>query len=318
MSRSEGASSMDEHVGVVGGYLEMDAQTRARYEKWKRNRIKKRVIYPGVGGLCMMILIIVLVLYNSGQRVEGTSTTDLTYAVKPIVELDFASMISRRRGPIVYLFNAHPLEMIGSTYEDQFEGEMSIVELTHILADYLESYGISTLVEARCVNAKLLENNWEFYMSYDAARYFVYDVIRRYPSLQFFVDLHRDGIPHYYATAQINGSSYARVLFVIGTDNPVGYHASYAVARQLHNMLEERKPGISRAIFRSGGEGRDGVYSQDISPMVQLIEIGTITSTVEEVSRTASILAQVLAEYVLIITESGLDIKDSIQFAQND
>ena len=60
------------------------------------------------------------------------------------------------------------------------------------------------------------------------------------------------------------------------------------------------KQAISRSIFYSGDSpGRDGVYSQDISPMVQLIEIGTITSTVEEVSRSVEILADVLAEYIL-------------------
>ena len=91
-------------------------------------------------------------------------------------------------GPLVYIFNAHPLEMIESTFDNLFVGGMNIVELSHILAGHLEADGIPTLVEDRCVNARLYANDWGFYRSYYAARYYLYDVIERYPSLQFFID----------------------------------------------------------------------------------------------------------------------------------
>jgi len=276
------------------GVSKMDAQTRARYEKWKRNRIKRRIIFPGIGLLFALIVLIVMIV-SWGSEEDADDSSD----IEPTVANEFESKTLPSE-PTIYLFNAHPLEMIGSPFGNPYVGEMSIIEVTHILAGYLESHGISTLVEEQCVDAKLHRNSWEFYMSYYAARYFVLDVIERYPSLDFFLDLHRDGIPHEYATAEIDGRSYARILFVIGTDNPIGYAASYAVARELHDMLEEQKPGISRGVFTSGGSGRDGVYSQDISPMLQLIELGTYTSTVEEVSRTVEVLAEVLAEFLTL------------------
>ena len=306
---------MDEYTKIAD--LTMDEETRARYEKWKRNRIKKRVILPGIGVLCVIILIFVIVL-RSPEGVEGTEVVESIESfentegnieelyVSKSIKLESQSeseYILYEETPIVYLFNAHPRELIGSTYDNQFVGEMNIVEVTQILADQLESYGISTLLEDRCVDAKLSNNNWGFYMSYYAARYFVLDAIDRYSSLEFFIDIHRDGVNHEHATVVIDGVSYAQILFVIGTDNPKGYDASDEVARELHDMLEERKPGISRGIFYSGGPGRDGVYSQDISPMVQLIELGTITSTIEEVYHTIEILAEVLAEYVLSLHE---------------
>jgi len=201
-------------------------------------------------------------------------------------------------GPNVYIFNTHPLEMIGSTFADLFVGEMNIVELSHILANRLESLGISTLVEERCTNERLLTNGWRFYRSYYASRYFLYDVTERYPSLQFFVDLHRDGIPHQYARVDIDNRPYARVLFVVGTDNPIGYDASYEMARTLHDMMEERRPGISRGLWLSGGEGRNGVYNQDFASTLQLIELGTVETTTYEAMNTIEILAEVLAEFI--------------------
>ena len=275
----------------------MDAETRARYEEWKWKRIKKRVIYPGIGLLVMLILLIFMIVSctsnNSDEPTEDMYTEEPTETEESIAEPE--PIIT---GPRIYILNSHPLEMIGSTYSNLFEGDMSIIELSHILAGHLESHGIEAVVEERCVDERLTENNWGFYMSYYAARDFILDAKAQYPSLEFFVDLHRDGIPHRYATAYIAGDYYAQILFVIGTDNPMGYHASYAVARELHQILEEQRPGISRGIFFSGGQSRDGVYSQDISPMIQLIELGTYSSTVEEVNRTVAVLAEVLAEYV--------------------
>jgi len=287
----------------------MDVRTKAKYEEWKWNRIKRRVIFPSIGLLIiLMMLVFIIVSCNSDEEAETTRSTR-SFEL-PLVEVEVE--------PIVYLFNAHPLEMIGSTHENPFVGDMSIVELTHILAGHLESHDIPTLVEERCVDALLSENNWEFYMSYYAAGYFVRDAKAQYPSLAFFVDLHRDGIPHEYATAFIDGESYARVLFVIGTDNPMGYAESYLVATELHEMLEERKPGISRGIFFSGGPGRDGVYSQNISPMIQLIELGTVDSTVEEASRTIEVLAEVLAEYLSLSDEDEDEDHDYVPDSDNE
>ena len=291
----------------------MDEETRVRYEKWKRKRIRKRVVFPGIGLLCVIILLIFLFGEAFGEAYSTEESPVESYVAKLLTKTDVEAEPEieseiNEEAPIVYLFNAHPRELIGSTYENQFEGEMCIVEVTHILADHLESHGISTLVEERCVDAKLKENDWGFYMSYYAARYFVLDAKNQYSSLEFFVDLHRDGVLHEHATAEIDGVAYAQVLFVIGTDNPMGYAASYEVASELHDMLEERKPGISRGIFESGGTpGRDGVYSQDISPMVQLIELGTITSSVEEVSLTVEVLADVIAEYISLSTEDEIE-----------
>jgi len=268
----------------------MDAETRVRYEKWKRDRIRRRIVFPGIG--------LLLILFVCGWMISSCNQDDSG------TNRGFHQQDSGFE-PRVYLFNAHPLEMIGSSFYNLFEGEMSIVELTYVLADQLESHGISTLVEHRSVDDLLRSNGWEFYMSYYAARPFVLDAMEAHSSLEFFIDLHRDGVPREYATVMIDGQSYARILFVVGTDNPEGYAESYAVARELHYLLEERKPGISRGIFRSGGSGRDGVYSQDISPMLVVIELGTVETTVEEAERTVEVLAEVLATYLTEGTDEG-------------
>jgi len=205
--------------------------------------------------------------------------------------------------PLVYIFNTNPQEMIGSTFADLRVGEMNIVELSHIMALIFEEHGIPSLVEDRDVRDILRANGWNFGSSYRASRIFIEERIHQYPTLQFFFDLHRDGIAHDIARADIDGRPYARILFVIGVDNPVGYTENYLMARRLHNMLEELRPGISRGIFISGGSGRNGIYNQDVASTMQLIEIGTVETTIEEAMNTMEILADVLVEYILTYVE---------------
>jgi len=272
----------------------MDAQTRARYEAWKKNKIRRRIIYPSIrlGVLILLLTVLILTLRNCGRDNNTENAIEFGQGIPKIIptisEMD----------PIVYIFNSHPLEMIASTHDNLLVGDMSIVEVSHMLARRFEYHGIPALVEGRCVEAELQRRNWVFEQSFEASRDFVLDAKQSNPSLEFFIDLHRDGIPHRYATVEIDGVNYARILFVIGTDNPQGYSETQHVALEIHALLEEIKPGISRSVFFSGGWGRDGLYGQDITPMLQLIEVGTVDSTVEEMSRTIDILAEAIALYL--------------------
>lgn len=202
--------------------------------------------------------------------------------------------------PIVYLFNSHPHEMIGAPSLARYRegGTDYILEFTHMLASVFADYRIPVLVEDRDVRDVLRRNGWVFGQSYQASRMFIEERYHQYPSLQFFFDIHRDGVPDSVATRIINGESYARIIFVIGFENPY-YEENYAMAMRLHEMLEAKRPGISRGIFPSVGVGRNAVYNQDFSPKLQLIEIGSVQSTREEMVRSTQVLAEVLAEYIL-------------------
>lgn len=201
--------------------------------------------------------------------------------------------------PLVYIYNSHPQEMIGSTFAELAVGEMNVIEFSHSMATIFERHGIPSLVEDRSVVDVLRANDWNFAQSYQASRIFIEERIHQHSTLQFFFDLHRDGIPHELARIDIDGIPYARTLFVIGGDNPVGHEENYAMALALHDMLEEKRPGISRGVFISSGAYKNGVYNQDVARTLQLIEIGTVETTTEEATNTMEVLAEVLAQYML-------------------
>jgi len=201
--------------------------------------------------------------------------------------------------PLVYLFNSHPAEMIGATWADYHVGEMNVIEFNHMIAYIFEKQGIPSLVEDRDVRDIMRPQGWTFAQSYQASRIFIEERINQHPTLQFFFDLHRDGIARELATITIGDRTYGRVLFVIGGHNPAGYVENYQMARQLHNMLEAVRPGLSRGVSVHTGIGQNGVYNQDVAATLQLLEIGTVETTVEEAMNTIEVLADVLATYIL-------------------
>jgi len=206
--------------------------------------------------------------------------------------------------PLVYIFNSHPHEMIASTFADLTVGEMNITQLSQLMAELFEQHQIPVLVETACVSDILRENSWVFSQSFAASRILLEESIAQNPTLEFFFDLHRDGIPLEIARIDINETPYARVLFVIGTEHP-DYQENYEIAKQLHEMLEAVRPGISRGVFMSNGPGRNGVYNQDIASTVQLIEIGSVETTIEEATNTTAILTAVIAEYIKTTTQAN-------------
>jgi len=206
--------------------------------------------------------------------------------------------------PLVYIFNSHPAELIGAPGVGRYrEGTTNILEFSHLMANIFASYSIPSLVEDRDVRDVLRANGWNFNASYQASRIFIEERIFQYPTLEFFFDVHRDAVPDEVARINIGGRYYARVVFVIGLDNPAGYNENLEMAMRLHELLEARRPGISRGIFPSYGNLRNGVYNQDIAPTLQLIEIGSYQSTLEEAINTTEILASVIAEYILTYVE---------------
>ncbi|MEW9106043.1 stage II sporulation protein P [Paenibacillus sp.] len=69
-------------------------------------------------------------------------------------------------------------------------------------------------------------------------------------------------------------------------------------ANEIHERLEKNYPGISRGIFGKTALQGNGEYNQSLSPNSVVIEIGGIDNTLEELYRTADVLADFIADIV--------------------
>ncbi|WP_233254187.1 stage II sporulation protein P [Salipaludibacillus keqinensis] len=162
----------------------------------------------------------------------------------------------------------------------------------------LAKHGIRADVDTTDIGSKLNERNWQYSQSYDMSREIVKDAAEENADIEFFFDLHRDSQPREMTTVEINGVKYAQTLFVIGENNP-NYNENEALARELHQRMDEHYYGLSRGIFAPPvtGSGRNGVYNQDLSYNSLLVEFGGVENSLEEVYRSVELFAEVFSEY---------------------
>lgn len=195
--------------------------------------------------------------------------------------------------PRIYFYNSHPGEEYQADIMNGFGVAPNVTVTNYILQEEFKKRGMDVVVEDRSATDVLDANGWKYARSYDATRTFLESVILEYPTLEYFVDLHRDSVSRSISTVTIGDTNYAKVMFLIGMEN-AGHAANEALTIQIEEYLNSHYEGISRGIYRKSGTGVNGVYNQDFSPNVILIEIGGMENTLEEVYHTCLAIAEAL------------------------
>ena len=168
---------------------------------------------------------------------------------------------------------------------------------SYIFREKLNNLSIPTIVEESDINEILRINSWKYYKSYDVTRMLINDIRKKEKSLKYFIDIHRDSVSHKLSYIKINNKSYARVLFIIGLENK-NYKSNLKFTEGFNQLIEEEYKGLTRGIYKKKGKGVNGVYNQDIDKNVMLIEIGGEENTIEEVTNTIEVLADLFYKYI--------------------
>lgn len=209
---------------------------------------------------------------------------------------------------VVFIYNTHNRESFlphlpgVNDPNKALHHEVNITLVSERLAKSLEAKGIGAQVDKTDFAKKLSERNWEYWRSYEVSRESVVAAFNNNKDLQYVFDLHRDGLGKKHTTAEINGESYAKIMFVIGEDHP-NMEKNLELATELHYLVEEKYPGLSRGVIPQGGSGNNGVYNQDLSEHALLIEIGGVENHLNELYRTADALAEVFSDYYWDVEE---------------
>ena len=190
--------------------------------------------------------------------------------------------------PIIYIYNTHQGE--------EYNG-YSIYEASANFSNKLNNNGISTIFEEQSVGVFLEQNNLKYYKSYDVTKNFIKKAINEYPSLKYFIDFHRDSVGKGRSTVTYNDKSYAKILFLVGLEN-TSYSVNLNNANILNDIIKSKVPNISRGIMEKKGKGVNGVYNQDISGNLFLIEVGGKDNTKEEVENSMNVIYDSLIQYI--------------------
>ncbi|WP_066194187.1 stage II sporulation protein P [Gracilibacillus timonensis] len=248
---------------------------------------------------------------------EGTDYTNLTAESTPpldvVLEERNATTPEEKQGDkqeqqqvdkdVVYLYNTHNRESflpyLPDTNEpnDAFHHEVNVMKISEQLAKDLGNQGIGAAFEQTDIGSLLNEKGWNYSTdSYRASKEVVEAALTDNRDLKYVFDIHRDSQRKEVTTAEIDGDSYARLMIVIGGDNP-NFERNFELAKQLQDLLEKHYPGLSRGIEKYGGEGRNGVYNQDLSDNALTLEFGGVDNTMEELFNTSEAFAEIFSEF---------------------
>ena len=199
--------------------------------------------------------------------------------------------------PKIYLYNTHQTEEYQSSELLEFTIKPTVMINNYILEDIFNKNGYPTIVEERSIKEVLNNNNWKYSSSYKASRIFLEDTYKNNPSLEYFIDLHRDSLTHSKTHINIDGKDYAKILFLIGVENP-NYQKNLILTEKINNKLNEYYPGLSKGILKKGGEGVNGIYNQDFNENVILVEMGGYENTTTEVLNSSLAFAKCFMEAI--------------------
>lgn len=214
-----------------------------------------------------------------------------------IIEKPSIQVNNTNISPLVYIYTTHETESYQDKYLEVYNIKPTVKIVSYILKDYLDDYGIPTIIEEQSITEILRTNNWSYKYSYEASRIAIKNTIINNKSLKLIIDLHRDSSNLSKTLLETNNTKYARILFVVGGENK-NYKENLQVSEKLKDLLEQEIPNITRGIITKKGEGVNGIYNQDLSTKSVLIEIGGQYNEIEEINNTIKILSKVILKYL--------------------
>ena len=197
----------------------------------------------------------------------------------------------------VNIYNSHQLENYSKSNYEVYNITPSIMTASYLMQESLNKQGISSIVEESNFNDYIKQNNWDYNYSYQASRFFINLAKDNYKNLSYFIDIHRYSIKYDYSTIKINDLMYAKVMFVVGLENP-NYQSNLDLMNKINDKLNQAYPGLSRGVIKKEGPNVNGVYNQDISPNSILIEVGGYENKIDEVYNTINILGEIIGEII--------------------
>ena len=175
-----------------------------------------------------------------------------------------------------------------SVYDDQ----SNIYSMKEMMQYYFQLNQMTTTVLDYDVMDDMKSKGVTFNKAYGVVRPVLAEKLKE-EDYDLVIDFHRDSAARKATTLDVNGVVYAKVAFVVGAEHP-GFEANLSYATALSDQLNRMVPGISRGIMKKQGQDVNGVYNQDLSPVMLLIELGGVDNTEVEIERTLAIITQAI------------------------
>ncbi len=196
--------------------------------------------------------------------------------------------------PLVLIYHTHGSE----TYKEEKGKSGSVLDVGKALKKELASYGIASIHDTSIydqVNGELDRN-----AAYDYAGDSVEATLKKNPSIQVVLDLHRDSVEDsIHLVTEVDGKDTAQIMFFNGVSrlksgeltylkNP-NKSANLAFSLQMQLLAAKYYPDFTRKIYIKGYR-----YNLHLAKRAVLIEVGAQNNTVSEAKNAMKPLAEML------------------------
>ena len=205
--------------------------------------------------------------------------------------------VSVSKEPIIYIYNSHQGEEYAFSNFAEFSVRPTVMFADYALQEIFNKNNYYSIVEENSIKDILNTYGWKYSYSYKASRLLLESARENNPSLKYYIDVHRDSLDKVRTTVDINGKTYAKTIFLIGLEND-NYQENLAFTEEINNLMNTKYPGLSKGIYKKGGEGVNGVYNQDFSNRTILIEIGGYENTPSEVLNSVLAFSECFMEVI--------------------
>lgn len=226
-------------------------------------------------------------LSRGNDKIYITNGTKLQIDESALLEREYPIekyAINSSEEPIVLILHTHGTESYrgsgadGTTRNDDIT--KNVVNVGEELKTVLESYGIPTL------HSKTMHDEQSYINSYSNSKAEARELMKKYPSVKYVIDLHRDALgssngAEQKTYAEIFGEPTAQLMLVVGTNDGGAEHPNYAenmtVAAYIQKTVNEEYPNLMRPI-----NIRSAAFNQNLCSGCLLLEVGSDANSMQE------------------------------------
>jgi len=203
-------------------------------------------------------------------------------------------MIPDGTKPLVGIYCTHSAESyVPSQGMEKLEGKNGgvFIVASHLRDSLEHNYGIKVVL------SDTIHDYPDWSKSYANSLATLEKMKKDYPSIQLFIDVHRDALtPKDTTTTEIDGIKASKIMFIVGSDTRLphpNWKQNRDFAQKISNKMEKMYPGLLKGV-----RVQDGRYNQHVSTHAILLEMGGTENTLEETLRSAEMFAAVINNLV--------------------
>ena len=209
------------------------------------------------------------------------------------------------QGPVVLIVHTHGTEAYVDNGAVSIDDRRSntvfskdktknVVSLGNVISEKLNNAGIYTL------HYEIMHDETQYKDSYSRAEETIKNYLKKYPTIQLVIDIHRDSIvknngDYVKPLTLADGKKTAQVMCVVGSEwggeECPSWKNNLSFALKLRKILNDKYKNLCRPPYLKAS-----TYNQELSPYSMLIEIGSSANSYDEAFNAAEILGDELAD----------------------